>query len=96
MKTGDFRQSPRHVTSCRPGLGAHHPAARLRATSQVPSILLLLALAGGSPGAFTGRALFGHKTRKQPFVTRLYGVVVLQVSATAFWLFLKYGPRLQA
>jgi uncharacterized membrane protein YsdA (DUF1294 family) len=59
-------------------------------------ILLLLALAGGSPGAFTGRALFGHKTRKQPFVTRLYGVVVLQVSATAFWLFLKYGPRLQA
>ena len=29
--------------------------------------LLTLALVGGSPGAYAGRHLFRHKTRKQPF-----------------------------
>ena len=47
------------------------------------STLLLLALIGGTPGAFAGRAMFRHKTRKQPFVTQLWLVVVLQVAAVA-------------
>ena len=41
--------------------------------------LLLLALLGGSPGAFLGRRLFRHKTRKQPFSNRLRGVAILQL-----------------
>ena len=43
--------------------------------------LLGLALAGGSPGAYLARHLFRHKTRKQPFSTRLFTIVVLQASA---------------
>jgi uncharacterized membrane protein YsdA (DUF1294 family) len=33
--------------------------------------LLMLALLGGSPGAYAGRAAFRHKTRKQPFSSEL-------------------------
>jgi len=32
---------------------------------------LTLALWGGWPGIYAGRSYFRHKTRKQPFVTRL-------------------------
>ena len=45
--------------------------------------LLLLALLGGSPGAFLGRRLFRHKTRKQPFSNRLRGVAILQLIVLA-------------
>ena len=48
------------------------------------STLLLVALLGGTPGAFTGRALFRHKTRKQPFFAALYCVVGMQVLGLAF------------
>ncbi|WP_421855368.1 DUF1294 domain-containing protein [Oricola sp.] len=47
------------------------------------STLLALALVGGTPGAFAGRALFRHKTCKQPFVTRLWFVLMLQIAASA-------------
>ena len=40
--------------------------------------LLLLALLGGTPGAYAGRWLFRHKTRKQPFVARLHLIAVGQ------------------
>ncbi|WP_246272821.1 DUF1294 domain-containing protein [Oricola thermophila] len=53
------------------------------------STLLLMALAGGTPGAFAGRRAFRHKTRKQPFVARLYAVAALQIAAAmaaAWWL----------
>ncbi len=43
------------------------------------STLLWLALFGGSPGAYAGRRLFRHKTRKQPFNRQLFMVVVVQV-----------------
>jgi uncharacterized membrane protein YsdA (DUF1294 family) len=52
------------------------------------SDLLFLAAIGGSPGAYAGRHLFRHKTRKQPFSTRLRDVVVFQVVlliAAAAW-----------
>jgi len=45
--------------------------------------LLGLALIGGSPGAYAGRRLFRHKTRKQPFSNRLHLIVALQVVAMA-------------
>jgi uncharacterized membrane protein YsdA (DUF1294 family) len=43
------------------------------------STLLTLALLGGTPGAYAGRAAFRHKTRKQPFSSRLHTIAVLQV-----------------
>lgn len=52
--------------------------------------LLSLALVGGSPGAYAGRHLFRHKTRKQPFSDELRMIVVLQVAAAvglAGWRF---------
>lgn len=51
--------------------------------------LLMLALLGGSPGAYAGRAAFRHKTRKQPFCRELHTIAVLQVvviGATLGWL----------
>lgn len=48
--------------------------------------LLLLALLGGTPGAYAGRWLFRHKTRKQPFVARLHLIAVGQVALLGAWL----------
>ena len=49
--------------------------------------LLLLAALGGTPGAYAARALFRHKTRKQPFVGRLLTIAGLQaVALAALWL----------
>ena len=41
--------------------------------------LLLLAVLGGTIGAYAGRSAFRHKTRKQPFNSQLFGIAVLQV-----------------
>lgn len=43
--------------------------------------LLGLAILGGSPGALLARRLFRHKTRKQPFSTRLLLIAALQTGA---------------
>jgi uncharacterized membrane protein YsdA (DUF1294 family) len=43
--------------------------------------LLRLALFGGTPGAYAGRALFRHKTRKQPFSGQLHAIAGLQACA---------------
>jgi uncharacterized membrane protein YsdA (DUF1294 family) len=45
--------------------------------------LLLWAFLGGTIGAYTGRALFRHKTRKQPFSSNLHQTAILQVFAAA-------------
>jgi uncharacterized membrane protein YsdA (DUF1294 family) len=49
--------------------------------------LLGLALIGGSPGALLARRLFRHKTRKQPFSTRLFLIVAIQAGAAAGLIF---------
>lgn len=50
------------------------------------SDLLGLALFGGSPGALLARRLFRHKTRKEPFSTKLLLIVVLQIGAAIGFL----------
>lgn len=47
--------------------------------------LLLWALIGGTPGAFLGRHVFRHKTRKQPFSTLLWLIAAAQSMAIAAW-----------
>ena len=57
--------------------------------------LLQLAFFGGTPGAYAGRALFRHKTRKQPFCANLHAIAGLQVIAggmgLAYW---RFGDKL--
>lgn len=50
------------------------------------STLLLLALAGGSPGAWLAVKTMRHKTRKQPFRSILIAILVLQIGAVAVLL----------
>ena len=45
------------------------------------STLLLFAFLGGTLGAYAGRSLFRHKTRKQPFNSNLFTIAVLQMLA---------------
>jgi len=57
--------------------------------------LLRLAFFGGTPGAYAGRALFRHKTRKQPFCANLHAITVLQVIAGGMALgYWRYGDAL--
>lgn len=57
--------------------------------------LLRLAFFGGTPGAYAGRALFRHKTRKQPFCANLHAIAVLQVIAGGMGLgYWRYGDAL--
>ena len=46
--------------------------------------LLRLAFFGGTPGAYAGRALFRHKTRKQPFRTAYWLTVVANCCVIAW------------
>ncbi len=45
--------------------------------------LLAWAFVGGTIGAYTGRAVFRHKTRKQPFSNSLRQMAIFQVFAAA-------------
>ncbi|WP_058321470.1 DUF1294 domain-containing protein [Sinorhizobium sp. GL28] len=53
-------------------------AGRWRVSEQT---LLTIAFLGGSPGAMAARHIFRHKTRKEPFRTRLALIIVFQVAA---------------
>jgi uncharacterized membrane protein YsdA (DUF1294 family) len=46
--------------------------------------LLQLAFFGGTLGAYAGRAMFRHKTRKQPFCGRLHFIAGLQLCIAVF------------
>ena len=52
--------------------------------------LLGLALIGGSPGALLARRWFRHKTRKEPFSTRLLSITAVQVGGI-IGLVITYG-----
>ncbi|KRD56365.1 DUF1294 domain-containing protein [Ensifer sp. Root278] len=56
-------------------------AGRWRISEQT---LLTIAFLGGSPGAMAARHIFRHKTRKEPFRTRLALIIVFQVAVVAF------------
>ena len=47
------------------------------------STLLGFALLGGSAGAFLGRRVFRHKTRKEPFSSDLRQIAIFQAIAAA-------------
>ena len=46
--------------------------------------LLILAGMGGTPTAYAARALFPHKTRKQPFSDQLHTVAGVQLCVGVF------------
>ena len=59
--------------------GIDKAKARVGAWRVAESTLLMLAFVGGTLGAYAGRAVFRHKTRKQPFNSNLFAIAVVQV-----------------
>jgi uncharacterized membrane protein YsdA (DUF1294 family)/cold shock CspA family protein len=56
---------------------------------RIPELTLhVMAVVGGSAGAFVARQLFHHKTRKASFRLFFWAIVVLQASAVTLYLFL--------
>jgi uncharacterized membrane protein YsdA (DUF1294 family) len=45
--------------------------------------LLIYALLGGTPGAFMAQFFLRHKTRKQPFKSRLFKIFAVQILVLA-------------
>lgn len=64
--------------------GIDKAQAEARAWRISEASLLQLAFFGGIGGAYAGRALFRHKTRKQPFSTQLHLIACAQLCAAAF------------
>ena len=57
-----------------------------RKLRRIPEARLLgLTLCGGTPAAFAARRLLRHKTRKQPFTTRLWLIAAAQLAALAWF-----------
>ena len=61
--------------------GLDKAAAQVGRRRVSEATLLLWAFIGGTPGAYAGRALFRHKTRKQPFCRELHRIAILQIIA---------------
>ena len=59
--------------------GIDKAKARAGSWRVAESTLLTLAFLGGTLGAYAGRAVFRHKTCKQPFNSNLFAIAVLQM-----------------
>ncbi len=60
--------------------------------SRVPELVLhALALAGGTPAALLGQAMFRHKTQKRSFRTAFWTIAILQAIALGAWAWLRRG-----
>ena len=64
--------------------GIDKALAENRARRISEAALLQLAFFGGIGGAYAGRALFRHKTSKQPFSNRLHTIALLQLCGAVF------------
>ena len=68
-------------------LFGYDKAAARSASLRVPeSVLISLALMGGSPAILIGMQVFRHKTRDSTFLPPLVIVIVLQIALAAFLL----------
>jgi uncharacterized membrane protein YsdA (DUF1294 family) len=52
--------------------------------------LHLLALAGGTPGAFLGQLFFRHKTQKKGFQVVFAGIVLIQLALIGTVIYMKW------
>ena len=68
------------------GIDKARAEARQRRVSE--ATLLQLAFFGGIGGAYAGRALFRHKTHKQPFGSQLRTIALIQLGVVAALVFL--------
>ena len=59
--------------------GIDKAKARAGSWRVAESTLLVLAFLGGTLGAYAGRAVFRHKTRKAPFNSNLFAIAVVQM-----------------
>jgi uncharacterized membrane protein YsdA (DUF1294 family) len=59
-------------------------AAERRARRVPERRLLLLAAIGGTPGALAGQQLLRHKTRKEPFRSRLWAFAAVHGAMLAY------------
>jgi uncharacterized membrane protein YsdA (DUF1294 family) len=71
------------------GIDKHRAVRQKR---RVPELVLhLLALAGGTIGAFAGQIVFHHKTKKLKFQVVFYAIVVLQLAGILWWAWGQLG-----
>lgn len=67
-------------------MGLDKSSAR-RGGQRIPErTLLTLAAVGGGPGAVLAQQVFRHKTRKQPFASVLYAILIAQLALAVFLL----------
>ncbi len=58
----------------------------VRQKGRIPeAILHLLALGGGTVGAFAGQIVFHHKTKKLKFQAVFYAIVAVQIGFVLWW-----------
>jgi len=58
----------------------------VRQKGRIPEVVLhLLALAGGTVGAFAGQLIFRHKTKKLKFRLVFFAIIAVQIGFVLWW-----------